>query len=151
MTRCRTLPDPVQKTQSLYLLAEFHDPELVQRTLDYAASGKVRNQDSWVLFAILLGQRETRPIAWTYMKANWDKVKAQFTMFSGAQVVGSTGGFCSAADRTDVQQFFATHKVEAADRSLEAALNSIDSCIRLRAEQRRAVEMTSAIAEREVL
>ena len=130
-----TLQDPVQKTQTLFALAEFHDPALVRRTLEYATSGKVRNQDSWIVFAILLGQRETRPEAWTYMKANWDAVKAQFTMTSGAQVVGATGGFCSAADRADVQQFFATHKVEASDRSLQSALNSIDACIRLRAEQ----------------
>ena len=130
-----TSPDPVQKAQSLYLLASFRDPALVQRTLDYAVSGKVRNQDSYVLIAILLSQRKTRAQAWGYVKNNWDKVKAQFTTFSGAQVVGSTGGACSAADRDDVQQFFATHKVEASERSLQSALNAINSCIQLRAAQ----------------
>jgi aminopeptidase N len=130
-----TATDPGKKTSSLFVLADFDDPALVKRTLDYAVSGKVRNQDSWILIDILLQRPETRVQAWAYVKSNWDKVQAQFTTFSGAQVVGATGAFCSAADRADVQQFFATHKVAASDQSLKHALESIDSCIALRAAQ----------------
>jgi len=87
------------------------------------------------LIAILLQKPETRVQAWTYVKTNWDKVQAQFTMSSGGQVVGSTGAFCSVEDKADVQQFFATHKVAASDQSLKHALESIDSCIALRKTQ----------------
>jgi len=38
-----TATDPGKKTNSLFILAEFDDPALVTRTLDYAVSGKVRN------------------------------------------------------------------------------------------------------------
>jgi aminopeptidase N/puromycin-sensitive aminopeptidase len=127
--------NPEQRTRALYVLAMFQNPELVRRTMDYVSSGKVRNQDSWILMVILLSQRETRAEAWAYIKAHWDKVSAQFTTFSGARVVGATGSFCSAEDKSDVQQFFAAHKVAAADRALQHALESIDSCIKLRAEQ----------------
>ena len=127
--------DPEMQTQSLYTLARFNDSALVKRTLDYVAAGKVRNQDSWILLMILLQRPETRQQTWDYIKANWDKISAQFTTFSGAQVVGGTGSFCSEADKTDVQQFFATHKVAAADQSLARAAQMIDGCVRLRAEQ----------------
>ena len=127
--------NPEQKTRALFSLALFQKPELVRRTMDYMSSGKVRNQDSWILVAILLSQRETRAETWAYMKANWDKVSAQFTTFSGSEVVGSTGSFCTVEDKQDVQQFFTTHKVAASDRALKRALDSIDSCIQRRAAQ----------------
>jgi aminopeptidase N/puromycin-sensitive aminopeptidase len=127
--------DPGKKTNALYTLAFFRSPALVTRTLDYATSGKVRNQDSWILIAILLSNPDTRVQAWNYVKSNWDKVQAQLTTASGASVVGSTGSFCSAADRDDVQQFFSTHKVAATDQALQHALESINSCIALRASQ----------------
>src|SRR6201996_1520810 len=41
-----TSKDPILASQALYDLAHFKDPELTRRALDYAASGKVRNQDA---------------------------------------------------------------------------------------------------------
>jgi aminopeptidase N/puromycin-sensitive aminopeptidase len=127
--------DPELGEESLKMLTQFHAPELVIRTLEYATSGQVRNQDSWVLIAIELSQRETRDLAWAWVEKNWDKVKAQFTTASGANVVSATGSFCTQAKRDDVASFFATHKVEAADRTLAKALDSIDACVKLRAAQ----------------
>ncbi len=105
------------------------------RTLEYAVSGQVRNQDSWILIAVELSQRETRDLAWNWVQQHWDKVKAQFTTASGANVVSSVGSFCSVERRQQVADFFATHKVEAADRTLAKALDSIDACISLRKTQ----------------
>ena len=49
-----TSTNPEFQEGALRLLAEFEDPALVQRSLDYAASGKVRNQDAAIQFAIAL-------------------------------------------------------------------------------------------------
>ena len=76
------------------LLATFQDPALVKRGLDYAVSGKVRNQDSAIQVAIALGDVSTREQTWNYVVTNWDKVQAQFTTAIGADVVYSTGSFC---------------------------------------------------------
>jgi aminopeptidase N/puromycin-sensitive aminopeptidase len=127
--------DPALQEDSLKLLTQFHAPIFVVKTLEYATSGQVRNQDSWILIAIELSQRETRDLAWAWVQKNWDKVKAQFTTASGANVVSATGSFCTQARRDEVASFFATHKVEAADRTLAKALDSIDACIKLRAAQ----------------
>ena len=107
----------------------------MNRTLDYAVSGQVRNQDSWIVLASLLRQRETRDQAWTYIQQNWDKVHAQFTTNSGVRVVYATGYFCTAKQRDEVSSFFATHKVDAAERTLAKAIDSINDCIQLRAAQ----------------
>jgi len=43
--------------------------------------------------------RATRDQTWDYMQKNWDKVHAQLTVSSGAEVVRATGNFCTAARR----------------------------------------------------
>ena len=131
----RTAVDPDLKYDALRTLARFQDSDLVARTLDYASSGEVRNQDSWNLLTILLEQRETRDQAWTYIQAHWDRIAAQSTINSGARIVDATGSFCTAKQRDEVKDFFATHTVESSGRSLRKALDSIDECVRLQAAQ----------------
>ena len=127
--------DPSRQSDALRTLAHFRDSALVLRTLDYAVSGQVRNQDSLVIFAIMLRDPATRDQTWSYIQQNWDKVHAQFTTNSGVRVVDATGSFCSVKDRDEVISFFATHKVDAADRTLAKAIDSINDCIQLRAAQ----------------
>jgi aminopeptidase N/puromycin-sensitive aminopeptidase len=130
-----TSKDPGIASGALYELARFKNPELTRRALDYATSGKVRNQDSITLFAIALRSPNTQDAAWKYIADNWDKVKAQFTMFTGGELVGSTGAFCTAQRRDEVKDFFTTHKVAASANALTRSQNSINDCVDLRAEQ----------------
>jgi aminopeptidase N/puromycin-sensitive aminopeptidase len=127
--------DPEIKTRMLFLTATFKDPALAKRTLDSVADGKVKNQDSWILLAILLQNRDTRELAWKYIQDNWAKVSAQFTTSSGNRVVGATSGFCSAEKRDEVTSFFTTHKVDAAERTLKQVGDSINGCIQLHEAQ----------------
>lgn len=127
--------DPGLQTESLETLAEFRKPELVLSTLQYATSGQVRNQDSWVLLAIELSQPQTRDIAWPWVQAHWDAVKAQLTTGSGSQFVSSLSSFCTVEGRDQVDTFFKSHPVEAANRALRKTLDSIDDCVRLRKVQ----------------
>jgi aminopeptidase N len=127
--------DPGQRMDALRTLARFHEPALVTRTLDYVVSGQVRNQDSWIPISILLAARDTREQTWTYLRQNWDKVHAQFTTNSGSRVVATAGTFCSTEKRDEVAKFFATHKVDASERTLAKALDNINDCVRLREAQ----------------
>jgi aminopeptidase N/puromycin-sensitive aminopeptidase len=127
--------NPGEKTDALRALARFRDPALVKRTLDYTVSGEVRNQDSWIVLVALLKNRETRDQTWDYMQKNWDKVHAQLTISSGANVVSATGSFCTVERRDEVVNFFATHKVEATERTLAKAVDSINDCIQVSSTQ----------------
>ena len=127
-----TSTNPEFQENSLRLLAEFDNPALLQRSLDYAVSGKVRNQDAVIQFVIALSIDENREQTWKYIQNNWDKVQAQFTTEMGAYLVGSTGSFCSANASAGVETFFSTHKVAASDKALKHALESIDGCVELR-------------------
>ncbi|HET9101392.1 MAG TPA: ERAP1-like C-terminal domain-containing protein, partial [Acidobacteriaceae bacterium] len=131
----KTSNNPDVKMTGLIALANFHDPALIRRALDYATSGQVRNQDAIFLFVVALRSRDTRNIAWDYIQKNWEKVHAQMTTMMGGYLVQSTGGFCSAGKAQEVQTFFTTHPVAAAARSLQRATDSIHDCTVLRAEQ----------------
>jgi aminopeptidase N/puromycin-sensitive aminopeptidase len=127
--------DPGLQSEAQELLTRFRDPVLVVRTLEYATSGQVRNQDSWILIAREISQRQTRGVAWPWVQQNWAKVSAQLTTASGSGLIAATGAFCTVAQRDEVKSFFAAHPVDAADRSLAKALDSIDECVKLRAIQ----------------
>ena len=131
----RESASPTLKEETLGMLADFRDPELIQRTLDYAVSGNVRNQDSWQLLGSLLRQPESREQAWKYVQGNWDKVHAQLTTSSGQRIVGATGSFCTVAQRDEAQAFFAAHPVENTERALKQAFEASTDCIQLRATQ----------------
>jgi len=127
-----TSTDPVRQETALHLLAQFENPALVQRSLDYATSGKVRNQDAAIQIAVSLGTPASRDQAWSYIKSHWESVKAQLTTEMGGYLVNATGGFCSAEMRDDVQNFFASHKVAASSRVLKHATERINGCIEFR-------------------
>ena len=131
----RNSGDPGEKTDALRTLGRFRDPALVKRTLDYLVSGEVRNQDTWIVLTALLRDRATRDQTWEYMQQNWDKVHAQLTVSSGAEVVRATGNFCTVRQRDEVIDFFSTHKIEASERTLAKAVDSINDCIQLRSTQ----------------
>ncbi len=127
--------NPEVQTGMLFLSADFTDPVLVTRTLDSVAAGKIRNQDSWILLATLLRNRDTQQQAWTYIQEHWDAIHAQFTTSSGNRVVGAAGSFCSPEKHDEVLAFFNTHKVAASERELKIAGDNINSCVQLRQAQ----------------
>ena len=131
----QTEADPVLQHQLLSSLADFSDPALVTRTLEYATSGAVRNQDSGGLIGQMLQSPNTRQAAWTWVQAHWNRVQPQLTPFSGQRIVGATNAFCSTEKHDEVAAFFAAHPVPAADRTLAKTLDSIADCTTLQARE----------------
>jgi aminopeptidase N len=127
--------NPQTQEYALRLLAVFRDPDLQRRSLEYAVSGKVRNQDA--IFQLLLPMRDpaTRAIAWDFMQQNWDKVQAQITTAMGPYLISGAGTFCSEDKKQEMVDFFAKHPIPASDVSLQRAKDAIDDCIQLRTNQ----------------
>jgi len=127
--------DPDLKQSALMALTRFQDSVLVGRTLDYAVSDTVRNQDSWTLIALLLSRRETQNQAWDFVQQHWSEIQRKATANSGARIVEAAGAFCSVEKRDAVTSFFAAHAVPGSERTLAKALESINDCVQLRAAQ----------------
>ncbi|ADV81353.1 M1 family metallopeptidase [Terriglobus saanensis] len=137
----RSAQDPRSRSAALFTLTYFHNPALVDRTLNLAISGEVRNQDSYSLITRLLNAPDTRVQAWTFLKQNWQKANATFTISSGQRVIAATGVFCSKTDREDVAQFFSEHPVSSTERTLKIALSKIEECASTRESQQDELEL----------
>src|SRR4029077_15906284 len=113
-------------------LAEFRDPKIVERVLEFGVSDEVRNQDAPHLIAAVVGNADNQKIAWEWVKAHWPAVEKKSTMSSGPEIVSATRKFCSAEMRDDVQNFFSEHKVASAERILRQAFEDSNTCVKMR-------------------
>jgi aminopeptidase N len=114
----------------------FSDPMLARRTLEYAASTSVRSQDAAALIGGLLGSSATSDIAWEFVQTQWPALLKRMDIFQGIpDVVESLGGFCSPTRAAEIKAFFAKRPEPAISRTLQVALERIDSCVALRARQ----------------
>jgi aminopeptidase N len=127
---------PEEYYQFFGALAWFQQPALVERTLAFALSDRVRTQDIAQLIAALLAQPGARQAAWHFVKSRWTTLTEKLGTFQGIPaIVSATGNFCSAAEADDVQQFFTKYPVPSANRALRQALERIENCAALAARQ----------------
>ncbi len=127
--------NPQRSEGELALLASFESPALTDRAMDYAASGKVRNQDSLFLFASALGNPSTHDAAWQFLQGHWPAVSAQLTEMNGSYIVRAAGSFCTEEKARKVQDFFTAHPVHASALGLQVAEAQIGDCVEFRKAQ----------------
>jgi aminopeptidase N len=133
----KSAKSPEQKTLYQQTLISFNDPNLVQRTLQYAVSG-ARSQDADLIIGRVMRNPEGAKLGWDFVRSRWgttDKANGAFGGGSAGGLVASTGSFCDPAMRGEVKQFFAEHPVPAAERTLKQALEQIDYCIDMKERQ----------------
>ncbi len=119
----------------LFTLANFTDPKLLERTLNFAISPEVRSQDALQVVTSVLANPAGQQIAWDFIRSHWSELEKDGGPFASAQVVGATSVFCDATLRDQVTEFFTAHKVEAAERTYKQSIERINSCIDLKAQQ----------------
>jgi aminopeptidase N len=135
MTALKNPKSPEEYYMYLFTLPQFRDPKLLQRTLDYAISPDVRSQDALSVITSVLQNPEGQKQAWDFILAHWDAVQKVGGPFASAQVVGSTSSFCDAHMRDQVVEFFAAHKIEAAERTYRQSIERINNCVDLKTQQ----------------
>jgi aminopeptidase N/puromycin-sensitive aminopeptidase len=126
---------PEEYYMSLFTLPRFGNPKLLQRTLDYAISPDVRSQDALGLISSVMSNPAGEKLAWDFVLAHWDAVQKAGGVFASAEVVGATDSFCDAHMRDQVVDFFAAHKIEAAERTYRQSIERINNCIDLKSQQ----------------
>lgn len=119
----------------LQALAEFSDPKLLERTLQYAISPDVRSQDALQLIAGVARNPSGERLAWDFVRSHWSDVEKVGGPFAGLEVAASVGSFCDAGLRDEVKDFFFEHTTGAGERTLKQSLERINYCIDLRSQQ----------------
>ena len=116
-------------------IAQFKDPKLLQKTLDFAVSPGVRSQDSLGLISAVMENPAGTRVAWDFVRNHWTDIEKVGGGFTSGEVVGATSVICDAGMRDEVQDFFATHKVPTAERTLKQSLERINYCVDLKSHQ----------------
>jgi aminopeptidase N len=135
MAALKSSKSPEEYYMYFFTLPQFSDPKLLQRTLDFAISPDVRSQDALQLVTGVLQNPAGEKVAWDFIQAHWDAIQKSGGPFASAQVVNATSSFCDAGMRDQVADFFAAHKVEAAERTYKQSIERINNCVDLKSQQ----------------
>ncbi|MCA9804604.1 MAG: M1 family metallopeptidase [Cyanobacteria bacterium HKST-UBA02] len=131
----REATNPQDTLRFLYALAGFRDTDLLQETIEKCLSADVRSQDAPFLFAALLGNRFAAPLAWDYLKSNFDRMVKAYPDSGVVRMVGSAHSLDTPDLAPDVREFFSRTKVKAGDMAIAQMLEQLDINVKLRAEQ----------------
>ncbi len=135
MTALKNPKSPEEYYLYFSTLSRFGDAKLLERTLDYAISPEVRSQDALQLVTGVMRNPEGEKLAWDFVLSHWDAVQKAGGPFASAAVVGATGSFCDAHMRDQVVDFYAAHKIEAAERTYRQSIERINNCVDLKSQQ----------------
>ena len=114
--------------QYLMALTAFREPALIERSLAMLVSPNMREQDVGSYLAGLLRNPEARDRAWKFLQEHWSELKGKIVSFGGSGAVGALGGYCSADKEKEVRDFFNSHPLPGAERSIKGSLEEIRNC-----------------------
>ncbi|MGE3704243.1 MAG: M1 family metallopeptidase [Vicinamibacterales bacterium] len=127
---------PEERYRYLYALAQFPDPDLVDRALALALTPEFRTQDVATFLNRFLSNPATNAAAWRFVKAHWSELSQRALNFLGdTRIANGLGSFCDAATRDDIVAFFRERRLPSARRALEQSIERINACIALRDAQ----------------
>jgi aminopeptidase N len=135
MNSLKSAKTPEEYYEYVDALSRFSDTRLLQRTLDFAVSPDVRSQDALQVIARVLDNPAGEKLAWDFIQSHWDAVAKAGGPFASAEVVGATNVFCDAGMRNQVTDFFAAHKIAAAERTFRQSIERINNCVDLKSQQ----------------
>ena len=123
-----TATTAAERNTALGALGRARDPALIARTLAYALSPAVRDQDFHLPLSALRTHAAGIEALWHWVRSNWDalvrKLPPSFTML-GSVVAMSTAGFTHREQLADVEQFFAGKSTRGFERSLAQSRDAV--------------------------
>ena len=126
--RYRTAPTAEEKNTCLRALGRAQSEELIQKTLTFALSGKVKMQDIYMPIGGLGNHKLGIEDRWVWMQKNWDelieKLPPSMTMLSSV-VSMCIARFCDQSRLDEIQQFFKNKEIKGYERALNQSLDGI--------------------------
>jgi puromycin-sensitive aminopeptidase len=116
---------PQEETRYLFALANFRNPDLIDRTLELVINGQVRTQNAPYLVRGILLNRRAREKAWSFVKAHWDDMLRQYPDNSIPRMCEGIVGLVTADLEADAREFFSKHPVKQGAKQIEQHLERL--------------------------
>jgi puromycin-sensitive aminopeptidase len=112
-------------------LSSFKDKNLLTKTLDFAMSKNVKNQDTPFIITAVWVNKYGRDITWKFIKNNWEKITKEYGEGGHflSRLLSPLGGHTKVKDLNDIKKFFSKNIAPGADRTLEQSYERIESNI----------------------
>ena len=107
-------------------LAGFPGAGEMRNTLDMCLNGEIRSQDEPYLIYACMTNRHHGPMAWEFVKSNWDEMLDAYPDNSIVRMVGGIRSLSKPDQAADVMKFFETHSVPTGELTLEQHLERLD-------------------------
>jgi aminopeptidase 2 len=117
-----------ERNEALRALGATRNPQLIQRTLDYALSNKVRSQDIWMPIRALREHKPGIEALWAWLRRNWVALSEKLPPSLGnlgMMVRLGTSSFTQEDQRRDVERWFGALSTKGFDMDLAQSLESI--------------------------
>ncbi len=129
---------PQAEIRYLYALADFTDPDLVERVQRLVLDGLVRSQNAPFLLARSLGNRHNGRATWDFIAAHWDELTSMFASSSVVRMLSTMPRLDQPDQIEATSAFFAAHPVATGARTLTQLLErqQINGALRQREQAR---------------
>jgi len=117
-----------EKLRALRALGYNTNPEIIQKTLKFALSGEVREQDIFYVTSACSTHRVGRELTWKFIKDNWSdfhRLLGGTAMLIDRLIGYATKDFANEEKAKDVEEFFKAHPVPAAERTIKQSVETI--------------------------
>lgn len=109
-------------------LTAFKNKQLFKSSLDFSLSKAVRSQDAPLMIAVAFANAEGRETAWKWLQKNWAILRVRYhDDHLIVWIIKGLNYFSSESSIKEIEKFFKTHPVPAAQRAIKQAIEEIRS------------------------
>ncbi len=138
-----------EKIRAVMALTHFTQRELLQRALELSLSAEIRSQDTVRVVAGVAANPRGRELAWEFAQSNWGEFDRRYGGggFLLIRLIESvTSHFTTPEKAQEVAEFFRTHPIPSAARTIQQSLERIRINVRWLARNRESLAAWFKIA-----
>ena len=112
-------------------LTYFRSESILEKTLKFAMSSDIRNQDAPFIIGMTLSNRYGRDITWKFIKQNYPEILKLWGNGGHliSRIISPIGLYADSKNLKDIQKFFSKNKAPGAERTITQSYEKINSSI----------------------
>lgn len=137
----RSAHTPQESRRFLLALADFENPDLIDRTLGLLLTDEIATQDVVFVLTRLFSNTAATQKTWDFVRRQWPHLRRRMPSMLAGRLIDVTPLLGTRAHRREVAAFFRNHPVPSGDRALKQALERFDSWTRFQPVAARELEL----------